>query len=188
MGPICNCVRSYPNRHPTNQFLPLAIEVFGYLHKHVDVFLHDYANAIWSLKGIEGPHLSTLIIFFRQKVLITLQMIQLSSILSWVITIGLTTSRLPPLQNTPLMIIIDLLQVVGYWHINMADLPHVVNYGHGELFWTNLMSCHFSLFLYLTFLYISLIYSVFLNKALQVFDELWLPLVNCHSLFFGVKF
>ncbi len=105
---------SYPNRHPTNQFLPLAIEVFGCLHKHADVFLHDYANAIWSLKGIEGPHLSTLITFLHQKVLITLQMIQLSSILSWVIAIGLTTSRLPPLQNTPLMTTIDLLQVVGY--------------------------------------------------------------------------
>ncbi len=43
-----NCL----NWHPTNQFLPLKIEVFGCLHKHVDVFLHDYANAIWSLKGL----------------------------------------------------------------------------------------------------------------------------------------
>jgi len=43
--------RSYHNRHPTNQFLPLAIEVFGCLHKHGNVFLHDCANAIWSLKG-----------------------------------------------------------------------------------------------------------------------------------------
>jgi len=42
--------RSYHNQRPTNQFFPLAIEVFGYLHKHVDVFLHDYINAIWSLK------------------------------------------------------------------------------------------------------------------------------------------
>ncbi len=70
MGPICNCARSYPNRHPINQFLPLAIEVFGCFHRHVNVFLHDYANAIWSLKGIEGPHLFTLITFFCQKVLI----------------------------------------------------------------------------------------------------------------------
>jgi hypothetical protein len=38
--------RSYCNRHPINQFFPLAIEVFGYLHKHVNVFLHDCANAI----------------------------------------------------------------------------------------------------------------------------------------------
>jgi hypothetical protein len=43
--------RSYHNRHPTDQILPLAIEIFGCLHKHVDVFLHDCANAIWSLKG-----------------------------------------------------------------------------------------------------------------------------------------
>ncbi len=38
--------KSYRNQHPINQFFPLAIEVFGYLHKHVDVFLHDCANAI----------------------------------------------------------------------------------------------------------------------------------------------
>ncbi len=46
--------RSYHNRHPINQFLPLIIEIFGCLHKHVDVFLHDYVNAIWNLKGIKG--------------------------------------------------------------------------------------------------------------------------------------
>jgi hypothetical protein len=42
--------RNYHNWHPTDQFFPLAIKVFGCLHKHVDVFLHDCANAIWSLK------------------------------------------------------------------------------------------------------------------------------------------
>jgi hypothetical protein len=57
--------RSYCNPHSTDQFLPLTIEVFGCLHKHVDVFIHDCANAIWSLKGIEGPRLSTLVIFLR---------------------------------------------------------------------------------------------------------------------------
>jgi hypothetical protein len=57
--------RSYHNRHPTDQFLSLAIEVFGCLHKHADVFLHDYANVIWSLKGTKGPHLSTLVTFLR---------------------------------------------------------------------------------------------------------------------------
>jgi hypothetical protein len=38
--------RNYRNRHPINQFLLVAIEVFGCLHKLVDVFLHDCANAI----------------------------------------------------------------------------------------------------------------------------------------------
>ncbi len=38
--------RSYWNQHPTYQFLPLAIKVFCCLHKHVNVFLHDCANAI----------------------------------------------------------------------------------------------------------------------------------------------
>jgi len=74
---------SYHNQHPIDQFLILTIEVFGYLHKHADVFLHNYANAIWSLQGTKSPHLSTLVTFFHQKVFITLQRMQVSSILNW---------------------------------------------------------------------------------------------------------
>jgi len=73
---------------PTNQFLPLAIEVFGCLHKHVNVFLHNCANAIWSLKGTKGLHLFTLVTFFHQKISITLQRMQTSSILSQAVTLG----------------------------------------------------------------------------------------------------
>jgi len=47
--------KNYRNWHPTNQFLPLAIEVFDCLHKDVDVFLHDYTNAIWSLRRTKSP-------------------------------------------------------------------------------------------------------------------------------------
>jgi len=49
----------------------------------------------------------------------------------------------------------------------MANLTQVIGYGHGEIFMVILnLSCHFSLFLNFTPLYISLICSVFLNKAL----------------------
>jgi hypothetical protein len=37
--------RNYRNWHPIHQFFLLTIEVFGWLHKHADVFLHEYANA-----------------------------------------------------------------------------------------------------------------------------------------------
>ncbi len=84
--------RSYHNRHPIDQFVPLAIEVFGCLHKHAYVFLHNYANAIWSLKRQEGLHLSTLVTFLYQKVSITLQRTQLSSILNRTINVGLIIS------------------------------------------------------------------------------------------------
>jgi hypothetical protein len=43
--------KSYHDQHPTNQFLSLAVEVFGCVYKQAYVFLHDRANAIWSLKG-----------------------------------------------------------------------------------------------------------------------------------------
>jgi hypothetical protein len=60
--------KNYCNRHHIDQFLPLAIEAFGWLTLHVDVFLHGYVNAIWSLKETEGLHLSTLVTFLRQKI------------------------------------------------------------------------------------------------------------------------
>jgi hypothetical protein len=68
------------------------VEIFGCLHKQVDVFLHNYANAIWILKALEGPFISVLVIFLWQKNSITLQRLQTSSISSWVVAIGLTTS------------------------------------------------------------------------------------------------
>jgi hypothetical protein len=56
----------------------------------------------------------------------------------------------------------------------MADLPHAVDYGHGEIFTATLrqldvLSLHlFSLFYSL---YNFLIYGVSLNRALHVFDD-----------------
>jgi hypothetical protein len=41
---------TYYNRHLIDQLLFLVIEVFGCLHKQIDVFLQDCANAIWSFK------------------------------------------------------------------------------------------------------------------------------------------
>jgi hypothetical protein len=43
--------KSYRNWHHIDQFLPLTIEIFGYLHKHVDVFLHDTPIPFGSWKG-----------------------------------------------------------------------------------------------------------------------------------------
>jgi len=74
--------KSYCDWHLPNQILPLGIEVFGYLYKQVDMFSHHCANAIWSLKGPKGLHLSILVTFICQKVSITLQRMQASSILS----------------------------------------------------------------------------------------------------------
>jgi len=89
-------------QYPIDQFLLLAIEVFGCLHKQVNVFLHNCANAIWNFKGTEGPLLSIYLGFlFLSKISITLQRMQTSSILSRVIMISLIISWLPPLHDTP---------------------------------------------------------------------------------------
>jgi hypothetical protein len=95
--------------HHIDPFFLSTIKVFGCLHKWTDVFWYDCANAIWSLKGLEGLHLFVLVTFFYQKISITLQKVQMSSILSWMVAICLTTSRLPPLQNTPSIDTTDLL-------------------------------------------------------------------------------
>jgi hypothetical protein len=90
---------NYCNQHPNDQFFPLVIEIFWCLHKHVDVFLHECANVIWSLKRPEGPPLFVLVTFLRQRISITLQRMQTSSILSQVVAICLTTST--PLGHNP---------------------------------------------------------------------------------------
>jgi hypothetical protein len=66
----------------TDTPLIITIKVFGCLYKHANVFLHNCAKAIWSLKGQEGLHLSILVTFHLQKVSITLQRMQTCSILS----------------------------------------------------------------------------------------------------------
>ncbi len=55
--------RNYCDLHPINQFLLLAIQVFKCLHKQANVFLHNYANVIWSFKRPKGLLLFILIFF-----------------------------------------------------------------------------------------------------------------------------
>jgi hypothetical protein len=129
--------RSYHDWHPINQFLPLTIKVFVCLHEYVDMFLHDYANAIWSLKGLKRLpfflFFFVLVTFLLQKISTTLQRMQPSSILNQEILISLVTYWLPPfkthlsslwltyykqpsyfltttLQDTPLIAMANLLQ------------------------------------------------------------------------------
>jgi hypothetical protein len=40
---------------------------------------------------------------------------QASSILSWVVAVGLANSRFPPFQNAPPITMADLLQAVDCW-------------------------------------------------------------------------
>jgi hypothetical protein len=83
--------RNYYDQHPTDHFLPLAIEAFGCLDKQDSVFLHDYCNAMWNFKGQEGPPLFILVIVFCKKISIKLQRMQTSSILSRAAMVGLIT-------------------------------------------------------------------------------------------------
>jgi hypothetical protein len=108
--------RSYYNRHPIDQFLPLEIEIFGCLHKHVDVFLHDYANAIWNLKRTKDIHLSTLVTFLHQIVSVG-HITEDANIFHLKLGNSHRLSYFPsstPLQDTPPITTTDLLQAVDF--------------------------------------------------------------------------
>jgi hypothetical protein len=96
---------------------------------------------------------------------------QAPSILSRAIVLGLVTSWLPPLQDTPPIIMANLLQVMGFLHgeilptYSKRSIFDMERFLH--LVWANLTSCKFSLFLFLiSFVHFSN-YNVFINKVLQ---------------------
>ncbi len=138
------------------------------------MFLHDCANVIWNLKGPKGFHLSTLITFLCQKISITLQRMQASSILSRTIVVGLVTFSLPLLQNTSHH---QGQSIASCWFLTykygwptIGDRLWTRKFSH--LLLTNLMSCHFSLFpLFYSFVHFSNLTRVFFNKALLDFDD-----------------
>ncbi len=78
------------------------------------MFLQDCANAIWNMKGPEGPHLSILVTFLCKKISITLQRMQDVYILSWTKIVGLITSQLPPPHDTPPITMTHLLQAIDF--------------------------------------------------------------------------
>jgi hypothetical protein len=160
--------KSYCDRHPTYQFLLLTIKVFGYLHKQVDMFLHDCANAIWNLKGLEAfislfwlfpslkkfNHIANDASLFHFKPGDSCRLIYFltptpSGCTSHHNDQPIASDRFLTLRN-----VADLLQ----WSIfDMETFGHLVC--------SNLTACKFSLFLFLIPLYIFQIYDVFINKS-----------------------
>jgi hypothetical protein len=59
--------QNYHDWHLIDQFVLLVVEVFGCLHKHLNVFLYDHAKAIWSLRGPKGLHFFVLLTFIHQS-------------------------------------------------------------------------------------------------------------------------
>jgi hypothetical protein len=103
--------------HHVDQFLLLAIEVFGYLRKHANAFLHDHANVIWSLKGPKGVPFFLFWLFFLSKNFNYLAKdtiifnLKLGSGSRPIYFMTSTFSRHPP----PPIAMINLLQVIGCW-------------------------------------------------------------------------
>ncbi len=104
---------SYCDRHPEDDFIPIAIEIFICLYQQVDDFLHQCANMTWSAKGFGGP-LSIICSFYRQRVLVVLQRIQATTILRWAImAIGETFSKLGVLLGFSPISLHNLFRAIG---------------------------------------------------------------------------
>ncbi len=93
--------RIYYNQHPIDQFLPLAIENIWLLTQTCRCVFTWLCQCHLELERAKGPSSFYLGHFSSSKNSITLQRMQTFSILSWAVTIGLATSQLPPLHDTP---------------------------------------------------------------------------------------
>jgi hypothetical protein len=54
----------YQDCYPMDVFFPFIIKV-GCFHEQPNNFFRQWANMVWTTKGIEGPPLSMLHLFFR---------------------------------------------------------------------------------------------------------------------------
>jgi hypothetical protein len=105
---------SHWDRHPKDDFIPIAIEIFICLYQQADDFLHQCANMMWSTIGFGGPPLSIICSFYRQRVLVDLQRIQVTTILRWAImAIGKTFSKLGVLLGFPPISLHNLSCAIG---------------------------------------------------------------------------
>jgi hypothetical protein len=97
----------------------LTMEVFGCLHNQVDVYLHNCANAISSLKGPNGPPFLSWLFFFDKKFQSHYKGCKHLP----------STSQFPPLHDTSPISTIDFI-TNGQFFIwkNMADLLQAVDF------------------------------------------------------------
>jgi len=142
----------YYDWHPIDQFFLLTIEMFGCLHKQVDVSLHNCANTIWSFKCPKNLLLFVLVICLNKKKSFMLQRMQSSSMggnnrPNYFPTS--TPSGTLPIPMTNLLSIMAI-QMEFFWHLGCVDLT----------------SFKLSFFFNLILLYIFQLNSAFINIIL----------------------
>ncbi len=69
-------VVSCHDRHLEDDFIPLVVDIFEYLHQQANNFLHQCANMTWLTKCYKGPSFSILHSFYRRKVSVALKRMQ----------------------------------------------------------------------------------------------------------------
>jgi len=89
------------------------MEVFGYLHQQAKTFLFQCANMVSLVKGNTCLLLLVLWAFYRQKVVVTLQRAQASSILRWTGVTNKAFSNLGVIWKFFSLFLFDLLYVIG---------------------------------------------------------------------------
>jgi hypothetical protein len=72
-------IAPYCDQHLENVFILLNVEIFKCLHQQANNFFHRCANITWSSKGFRCPPLSIIHLFYRQRVSMALQIIQVAT-------------------------------------------------------------------------------------------------------------
>ncbi len=83
-------------------FLPFAIKVFDCLHQQVNNFFHNQSGDMeWSTKCSSDPPLAILHAYYKQRVLIALQIVEATFILRHVVIVGEGSFGLSVLSGFP---------------------------------------------------------------------------------------
>jgi hypothetical protein len=107
-----------------DMFFPFVIEVFGCFHHQVNSFFHRFVNMAWIAKGIEGPPLSMLRFFYRHRVSVALQKMNVAPISKLAITTREDLSRLGILFGLLPFPSINMLHAHGGGFGFVVPFPH----------------------------------------------------------------
>jgi hypothetical protein len=106
--------QSYVEQAPNNDFIPLAIEMYGCLHFHFHLFLIVCAWTTIMRHQQSSLVPSTFISHYRQHVSIALQHAQAITIFQRATTLGRGSSSLPHMIASAPSSLIDLWQMIAF--------------------------------------------------------------------------
>jgi hypothetical protein len=103
----------YHDWHPIDAFLLLVTKVFGCLCQQVNNFIHQCPNMVWLTKDTCRPPLVVLCAFYKQRVLVALQITHATFILRCIIVAGEGSSKLTTFSGFLSLSFSNMLLAIG---------------------------------------------------------------------------